>query len=81
MTDSRPNILFVLVDEMRYPVHFPAGVTSADGFLAKFMPNTYRLLWSKGVAFDNYYTPASDCTPLRASWPGFGASRFAPTGA
>lgn len=66
-THPRPNIIFVLLDEMRYPVHFPAGVHSADEFIARFMPHTYRLLWSTGVKLSNYYTPACDCTPARAT--------------
>ena len=63
----RPNIIFILVDELRYPVHFPAGITSVDQFLQKFMPNLYRLLWEPGVRFQNYYTAASDCTPGRGT--------------
>jgi len=39
----KPNILFVLVDELRYPSVFPAGVSNAGEFLARFMPNTYAL--------------------------------------
>jgi uncharacterized sulfatase len=63
----RPNIIFILVDELRYPIHFPAGVTSAAQFLQRFMPNLYRLLWEPGVRFHNYYTAASDCTPGRGT--------------
>lgn len=64
---QQPNILFILLDEMRYPKHFPAGVTSADQFIQKFMPNTWRLLWSNGVRLRNYYTASSDCTPGRGT--------------
>ncbi len=62
-----PNILFILVDEMRYPMHFPPGISNADQFLEKFMPHTHRLLWSPGVRFHNAYTTASDCTPARGT--------------
>jgi arylsulfatase A-like enzyme len=64
---TSPNILFILVDEMRYPMHFPPGVSSAGEFLQKFMPHTYRLLWNPGVRFHNAYTAASDCTPARGT--------------
>jgi arylsulfatase A-like enzyme len=63
----QPNIIFILVDELRYPVHFPAGVTTADQFLQKFMPNLHRLLWEPGVRFHNYYTASTDCTPGRGT--------------
>ena len=36
---ARPNIIFITVDEMRYPMVFPAGIDSPEAFLAKFMPN------------------------------------------
>ncbi len=67
MSYQRPNVILILVDEMRHPVHFPKGVANADEFMAKFMPNTHRLLWSRGVRFDNYFTSASDCTPARGT--------------
>jgi hypothetical protein len=48
--DRRPNILFILVDELRYwRVPFPDGIHSVDGFLREFMPNTHKLLWERGV--------------------------------
>jgi uncharacterized sulfatase len=62
-----PNILFIHVDEMRFPMHFPPGINSADEFLAKFMPNLHSL-WKKGVKFTNYYTGAADCTPGRGTF-------------
>ncbi|MDO9711083.1 sulfatase-like hydrolase/transferase [Paracraurococcus lichenis] len=60
----QPNILFILVDEMRFPSVFPEGVTDAGGFLQKFMPNVYSL-WQRGVKFGQHYTAASACTPSR----------------
>jgi arylsulfatase A-like enzyme len=59
-----PNILFILVDEMRFPKVFPAGITTPDQFLQTFMPNTYKL-WLNGVKFANHHTAASACTPAR----------------
>ena len=60
----QPNILFILVDEMRFPSVFPAGVTSVDDFLARYMPNLHSL-WQRGVKFGRHYTAASACTPAR----------------
>ncbi|WP_431269635.1 sulfatase-like hydrolase/transferase [Dankookia sp. P2] len=60
----QPNILFILVDELRFPSVFPAGIDDVDGFLARFMPNLHGL-WRKGVKFGSHYTAASACTPSR----------------
>jgi arylsulfatase A-like enzyme len=64
--DARPNILFIIVDEMRYPKVFPTGINSAGEFLAKYMPKTYKL-WQRGVKFANHTISASACSPSRAS--------------
>ena len=61
-----PNILFVLVDEMRYPIHFPQGVNSPDQYLQKFMPNLHRYIWQDGVKFSNHQIAAGACTPSRS---------------
>ena len=63
----KPNILFILVDELRWPSVFPLGVKDADGFFKKFMPNLYRKIWKKGVKFGNYHTAANACTPARGT--------------
>ncbi|MBV8526567.1 MAG: sulfatase-like hydrolase/transferase, partial [Acetobacteraceae bacterium] len=60
----RPNILFILVDELRFPSVFPAGVTGPEDFLARFMPNVHSL-WARGVKFGRHYTAANACTPAR----------------
>ena len=62
----QPNILFILVDELRYPTVFPAGISDPGQFLAKFMPNLYKL-WQAGVKFGNYHTAANACTPARGT--------------
>src|SRR5205823_13159750 len=41
---SPPNILFILVDEMRFPTEFPEGVHSPEEFLSRFMPHSYSQL-------------------------------------
>lgn len=61
---DKPNILFVLVDEMRYPKVFPTGVNTAAEYVQKFMPNLYRL-WDGGVKFSNHNTAATACSPSR----------------
>ncbi len=62
----QPNILFILVDELRYPTVFPKGITDPGHFLQKFMPNLHRL-WKSGVKFGNYHTAANACTPARGT--------------
>ncbi|MBV9390078.1 MAG: sulfatase-like hydrolase/transferase [Chroococcidiopsidaceae cyanobacterium CP_BM_ER_R8_30] len=63
----RPNIIIILVDEMRYPTVFPTGITTADEFIASVMPNTYNWLWRDGVKFSNYFTASDACTPARGT--------------
>ena len=64
----QPNILFILVDELRFPKWaFPDGVSDADGLFRRLMPNFYRHIWTKGVKFYNYYTAANACTPARGT--------------
>jgi uncharacterized sulfatase len=60
----QPNILFILVDELRYPTVFPGDIQTPDQFLRRFMPNVHKL-WTKGVKFGNYHTAANACTPSR----------------
>ena len=62
----QPNILFILVDELRYPTVFPEGINNAGEFIHKFMPNLHRL-WKAGVKFENYHTAANACTPARGT--------------
>jgi uncharacterized sulfatase len=62
----KPNILFLLVDELRFPSQFPEGVDDAAEFLRKYMPNIYKL-WDGGVKFRNYKTAAIACTPARGT--------------
>lgn len=60
----KPNILFILVDELRYPTVFPDGIRTPGEFLARFMPNVHKL-WRRGVKFGGYHTAANACTPSR----------------
>lgn len=64
---TQPNTIMVMVDQMRFPMHFPPGISNADQFIEKYMPNLYKYIWSKGVRFANHYIAASDCTAGRAT--------------
>lgn len=66
VSGPQPNILFILVDELRYPTVFPEGISNAGEFIRKFMPNLHRL-WKAGVKFENYHTAANACTPARGT--------------
>jgi arylsulfatase A-like enzyme len=52
-----PNILVVMVDQLRTPQWFSTGAA---------MPNLARLR-KGGVSFGYHYTAANDCTPARAA--------------
>ncbi len=56
-----PNILVVIVDQLRAPQWFQAGA-----LVAGLMPNLARLR-NGGVSFDSHYTAANDCTPARST--------------
>jgi arylsulfatase A-like enzyme len=58
---ERPNILVILVDQLRYPQWIMAGA-----FGREFAPNLQNL--RKGaVSFGRHYTVSNDCTPARAA--------------
>lgn len=64
-SSSQPNILFILVDQMRYPQVFPTGINNADEFIRTFMPNLYSV-WNKGVKFANNNIASASCGPSRS---------------
>src|SRR4051794_7777553 len=64
---TQPNILFILVDELRWPSVFPIGIHDAETYFRRFMPNLYRDVWKRGVKFSNYHTAANACTPARGT--------------
>ena len=64
---SQPNIVLIVVDEMRYPREFPRGIASADQYIATYMPNLYQL-WKSGVKFGNHFTNGTACSPARATF-------------
>ena len=57
----RPNILVIIVDQLRYPQWFAAQ----PGGLA-FTPNLERLS-RESVSFARHYTASNDCTPARST--------------
>ena len=61
----QPNILFILVDELRFPTVFPEHIKTPGEYLKKYMPNLHKKVWKKGVKFGNYHTAANACTPSR----------------
>jgi arylsulfatase A-like enzyme len=56
-----PNILVILVDQLRYPVWFSP---MADGTA---LPPNMRRLRQGAVSFSGHYTAANDCTPARST--------------
>ncbi|HTZ86203.1 MAG TPA: sulfatase-like hydrolase/transferase, partial [Solirubrobacteraceae bacterium] len=60
-TPAQPNILVILVDQLRYPAWFSP---MADGIA--LTPNLRRLR-EGAVSFAGHYTAANDCTPSRST--------------
>lgn len=56
-----PNILVVIVDEMRAPQWFPSV-----GELDRLLPNIARIR-QRAVSFERYYTASNACTPARST--------------
>jgi arylsulfatase A-like enzyme len=55
-----PNILTIIVDQLRAPVWLPPSVTAAS-----VMPNLAALR-ARSVSFEGHYTAANDCSPSRS---------------
>jgi arylsulfatase A-like enzyme len=75
MTTKGRNLLLIIVDEMRFPMHFPGDQSLPDSpenilseatYLQRFMPNLWQVR-SRAVSFANHHTAATACTPARAS--------------
>jgi arylsulfatase A-like enzyme len=58
---DKPNILVVMVDEMRTPIWFPA-----QSELDLLLPNIARIRRG-AVSFEQHFTAANDCTPARGT--------------
>jgi len=57
-----PNILVIVVDELRTPRWFGAGPGGAP-----VLPPTIAGLEAKGASFRRHYTVSNDCTPARSA--------------
>jgi arylsulfatase A-like enzyme len=55
-----PNILTIIVDQLRTPAWMPQAVTAAS-----VMPNLAALR-QRSVSFERHYTAANDCSPARS---------------
>ena len=62
----QPNIVVILVDEMRFPSVFPRSITTPEQYLENYMPNLFHL-WQLGVKFESYYGSGNACSPARAT--------------
>jgi len=58
---GRPNILVIVVDQLRYPQWVTAG-----SFGLGFTPSLQKLR-EGGVSFAHHYTASNDCTPARST--------------
>jgi arylsulfatase A-like enzyme len=56
-----PNILVIVVDQLRTPQWFTASPA-----MARLLPNISRLR-REGVSFERHYTASNDCTPARST--------------
>ncbi len=60
-TPRRPNILVIVVDQLRFPQWFSASAMSMA------LPPNMRRLREGGVSFARHYTASNDCSPSRAA--------------
>ena len=58
---KRPNILVIIVDQLRFPQWFGAGPIGAS-----LAPNV-QALRQGGVSFARHYTASNDCSPSRSA--------------
>ena len=57
---NKPNIIILITDEERFPMHWPTGWADAN------LPNRKRLA-NHGLTFTSAYTASSWCTPSRGT--------------
>lgn len=56
----QPNILMIMVDQMRTPMWMPPGATGST-----LLPNLAALK-RRSVSFERHYTASNDCSPARS---------------
>jgi arylsulfatase A-like enzyme len=61
-TGRRPNILVIVVDQLRFPQWFGTGAPGAPS-----LPPNLRRLRQGAVSFARHYTASNDCTPARSA--------------
>jgi arylsulfatase A-like enzyme len=57
----KPNVLVIMVDQLRYPQWLGAGPGELE------LPANMQRLREGAVSFANHYTASNDCTPSRAA--------------
>ena len=62
---GQPNILIIMVDQLRQPLWLPPGM-SASEFQEAAYPNI-NSLGNQSFSFTNFFTAATNCTPARAA--------------
>src|SRR5579871_1848092 len=62
---TKPNILFIIVDQMRYPAWL--GPNQMSVYQSQLIPNITNLIANKSYGFDQYYTCATVCTAARGT--------------
>ena len=58
---SRPNILVIMVDQLRFPQWFGASAIGAS------LPPNMQRVREGAVSFGRFYTASNDCSPSRAA--------------
>ena len=61
---EKPNIPFIMLDELRYPTVFPDDMKTPEKSLERYMPHVYQL-WQHGVKLGEYHCAANACGPSR----------------
>jgi arylsulfatase A-like enzyme len=59
--DRRPNILVIVVDQLRFPQWYGASAVGVG------LPKNLLKLRQSGVSFARHYTASNDCTPARST--------------
>ena len=60
-TPSQPNILVIMVDQLRFPQWFGASAVGSA------LPPSIQRLREGGVSFGHHYTVSNDCSPSRSA--------------
>jgi arylsulfatase A-like enzyme len=61
-SSTAPNILVIVVDQLRFPQWFSPAASGAPG-----LPANLAALRAQSVSFERHYTASNDCTPARST--------------